>query len=165
MGDVMPAGTEPDAGITTGSDGEPLSRFLPRIYRISAVLTIVGTIAARVSGADLLAVNFFVGSIIGLLMLYTTVKLVRRYITPSAHIKRNRIRLLVLLLAKLPLLGFLLFFVTSGDWFHPIGLLLGVSLMPFTMTLYGLILFLRQDSSNERADWTAVLNKMKRSYR
>lgn len=150
---------------TTEHDGEPLRRFLPRVYRICAVLTIVGTIAARVAGADLLAVNFFVGSMIGLMMLYVTAWLVRRFVTPGAQIKRNRNKLFLLLMAKLPLLGIVLYFVTSGDWFHPIGLLTGVSLIPFTLTLCGLVLVMRQGSSDDRADWTAVLNKPKRSYR
>ena len=147
------------------NDGEPLRRFLPRVYKISAVLTIVGTIAARVAGADLLAVNFFVGSMIGLMMLYVTAWLVRRFVTPGAQIKRNRNKLFLLLMAKLPLLGIVLYFVTSGNWFHPIGLLTGVSLIPFTLTLCGLVLVMRQGSSDSRADWTAVLNKPKRSYR
>jgi uncharacterized membrane protein YhdT len=156
-------GTE--TGAPSGSADEPLRRFLPRVYRINAVLTIVGVIAARVAGADLFAVNFFVGSIIGLSMLYITAWLVRRYVTPGAHIKRNRNRLFLLLLAKLPLLGIVLFLVTSGDWFHPIGLLTGVSMTPLTLTLCGLSLLRRQDAGNERDDWTAALNKPKRSYR
>ena len=159
-------GTETGPGAPSGlsgSAGEPLGRFLPRVYRISAVLTIVGTIAARVAGADLLAVNFFVGSMIGLTMLYLTAWLVRRYVAPGARIKRNRNRLFLLLMAKLPLLGIVLYFVTSGDWFHPIGLLTGVSMTPFTLTLCGLILLARQGSPDGRADWTAVLNKPKRS--
>lgn len=149
----------------TEHDGEPLRRFLPRVYRISAVLTIVGTIAARVAGADQLAVNFFVGSMIGLSMLFITAWLVRRYVAPGARIKRNRNRLFLLLMAKLPLLGIVLYFVTTGDWFHPIGLLTGVSMTPFTLTLCGLALVMRQDSSGNRPDWIAVLNKPKRSYR
>ena len=165
IGDVSSAGAAPDVAIQSGSAGEPLKRFLPRVYRINALLTVVGAIAARVAGADLLAVNFFVGSMIGMLMLYTTAWLVRRYITPSKHIRRNRIRLMLLLLAKLPFLGLALFFVTSGDWFHPIGLLLGVSMMPFTLTLYGLTLFMRQSEGDERIDWNTVLDKPKRSYR
>ena len=144
---------------------ETLSRFLPRVYRINALLTVVGAIAALVAGADLLAANFFIGSMIGLLMLYITSWLVRRYITPAKKIKRNRNRLILLLMAKFPILGLLLYFVTSGDWFHPIGLLLGVSMMPFTLTLCGLILFMRQGAGDEKADWTAVLDEPKQSYR
>ncbi len=158
-------GNVPGTGAPSGSAEEPLRRFLPRVYRINAVLTIVGVIAARVAGADLFAVNFFVGSIIGLSMLYITAWLVRRYVTPGAHIKRNRNRLFLLLLAKLPLLGIVLFLVTSGDWFHPVGLLSGVSMTPLTLTLCGLSLLMRRDAGNERADWTAALNKPKRSYR
>lgn len=148
-------------GRTTEHDGEPLRRFLPRVYRVSAVLTVVGAVAARVAGADLLAVNFFVGSMTGLTMLYITAWLVRRYVTPGARVKRNRNRLFLLLMAKLPLLGIVLYFVTSSEWFHPIGLLTGVSLVPFTVTLCGLILLARQGSENGRTDWTAVLDKPK----
>ena len=158
-------GAETGADAPSGGADEPLKRFLPRVYRISAALTVVGAIAARVAGADLLAVNFFVGSMIGLSMLYITAWLVRRYITPGARIKRNRNRLFLLLMAKLPLLGIVLYFVTSGGWFHPIGLLTGVSLVPLTLTLCGLILLTRQGPGDERADWTAALNKPKRSYR
>ncbi len=165
MGDGTDPGTAPEGDIAAGSDVDPLRPFLTRVFRISAVLAIVGTVAARVAGAQLLAVNFFIGSMIGMLMLYTTARLVRRYVTPSARIKRNRNRLILLLLAKFPLLGLVLYFVTSGDWFHPIGLLLGVSMMPFMLTLYGLILFMRQGAADERGDWTAVLNRPKRSYR
>ena len=96
---------EPGAKMSAGIRGEPLKRFLPGVYRICALLTVVGTIAARVAGADLLAVSFFMGSVIGLLMLYSTAWMVRRYITPSARLKRNRIRLMLLLFAKLPVLG------------------------------------------------------------
>ena len=144
---------------STEHGGEPLKRFLTRVYRISAVLTVVGAIAARVAGADLLAVNFFVGSMIGLSMLYLTAWLVRRYVTPGTRIKRNRNRLFLLLLAKLPLLGLVLYLVTSGGWFHPIGLLMGVSLVPFTLSLCGLILLTRQGSGDGRTDWAAVLDK------
>ena len=165
IGGMSKAGTATESEFPSGSADEPLRRFLPRVYRISAVLTVVGTIAARVAGADLLAVNFFTGSFIGLLLLYVTAWLVRRYMTPGAHIKRNRNRLFLLLMAKLPLLGIVLYFVTSGDWFHPIGFLMGVSLTPFTLTLCGLILLTRQGSGDERPDWTAVLDKTKRSYR
>lgn len=161
IGNVPGTETEPGADASSGSIGEPLRRFLPRVYRISAVLTVVGTIAARVAGADLLAVNFFIGSLIGLTMLYITAWLVRRYITPAARIKRNRNRLFLLLMAKLPLLGLVLYFVTSGDWFHPIGLLSGVSMIPFTLTLCGLTLLLRQGAEDERVDWTAVTGKPK----
>ncbi len=158
-------GADPEGGMSAGIRSEPLKRFLPRVYRINALLTVVGAIAARVAGADLLAVNYFMGSMISMLMLYSTAWLVRRYITPSARIKRNRIRLMLLLLAKLPMLGVVLYFVTSGTWFHPVGLLLGVSMVPFTLTLYGLTLFMRQSATDERIDWTAVLDKPNRSYR
>jgi hypothetical protein len=154
---------EPGAMMSAGVRGEPLKRFLPGVYRICALLTVVGTIAARVAGADLLAVSFFMGSVIGLIMLYSTAWMVRRYITPSARLKRNRIRLMLLLFAKLPVLGVILYFVTSGTWFHPVGMLLGVSMVPFTLTLYGLTLFMRQNATDERIDWTAVLDKPKRS--
>ena len=164
-GSVTGTETGPGTGAPSGSAGEPLRRFLPRVYRISAVLTIVGTIVARVAGADLLAVNFFVGSIIGLMMLYVTAWLVRRFVTPGEQIKRNRNKLFLLLMAKLPLLGIVLYLVTSGSWFHPIGLLTGVSLTPFTLTLCGLVLVMRQGSSDDRAERTAALNKPNRSYR
>lgn len=157
--------TGPGDGTPSGSAGEPLRRFLSRVYRISAVLTIVGVIAARVAGADLFSVNFFVGSLIGLSMLYITAWLVRRYMTAGAHIKRNRNRLFLLLLAKLPLLGIVLYLVTSAGWFHPIGLLTGVSMIPLTLTLCGLALVMRQGSETERADWTAALDNQKQSYR
>ncbi len=153
--------TEVGAGALSGGADTALKRFLPRVFRINALLIIAGVIAARVAGADMLAVNFFAGSMIGLLMLYTTARLVRRYLAPSVHIKRNRIRLLLLLLAKLPLIGVVLFFVTSGAWFHPIGLFLGVSMIPFTLTLYGLGLFVKQRSAIAQVDWTAVLDKSK----
>lgn len=142
-----------------------LRRFLARVYKINAVLAVVGVIAARVVGADLIAVNFFAGSMIGLVMLYTTARLVRHYITPSENIKRNRRRLLLLLLAKLPVLGLMLFFVTSEDWFHPIGLFLGVSMIPFTLTLYGITLFLNQSSEDEQVDRSVVLDNLKQIYR
>ena len=163
--DAAAEGKASDAEYPSGSTDEPLRRFLPRVYRVSAVLTVVGTIVARVAGADLLAVNFFTGSMIGLLMLYVTAWMVRRYMTPGAHIKRNRNRLFLLLMAKLPLLGIVLYFVTSGNWFQPIGFLMGVSMTPFTMTLCGLILITRRSSGDERPGWNAVQDKTKRPYR
>lgn len=148
-----------------GAPAIKLRRFMTRIYQINAVLAVVGVIAARIVGADLIAVNFFVGSMIGLLMLYATVRLVRHYITPSENIKRNRRRLLLLLLAKLPILGIMLFFVTSEDWFHPIGLFCGVSMIPFTLTLYGMAVFINQSSANEQVGRSGALDNLKRIYR
>ena len=89
----------------------------------------------------------------------------RHYITPSENIKRNRRRLLLLLLAKLPILGIMLFFVTSEDWFHPIGLFCGVSMIPLTLTLYGMAVFINQSSANEQVGRNVALDNLKRIYR
>ena len=56
-----------------GAPASKLRRFMTRIYQINAVLAVVGVIAARIVGADLIAVNFFVGSMIGLLMLLSLI--------------------------------------------------------------------------------------------
>ena len=124
--------------------------FLSRTYRLTALFAILGVIAARVAGADWLAINYFVGVVIGLVMLYTTARLVRRYMMPSEQLKKNRIRLLLLLFAKLPILGIVLFFVTRTEWFQPIGLLLGLSMTLFVLTLCGLIFFLKKNVPEKR---------------
>lgn len=117
-------------------------RFLARVYRISLILTLVGVLAINWAGAPMFAVNFVIGAGISVLLVRSTQALVQRHLIPAERPREQRRRFLLLMFAKVPVLIVLFFLLTDGAWFHPLGLILGLSMMPLCITVYGGMKFL-----------------------
>ena len=112
-------------------------RFLQRVYRLAWMLTLVGILVIGGSGSSVLALNFLIGACISVMALRSTQMLVQRYLIPVIQPRGQRWRFLFLLFAKVPLLIILFFIVTDVSWCRPLGLVLGVSIIPLAITLYG----------------------------
>jgi hypothetical protein len=121
---------------------DALSRqFLPGVYRAAAIVGLLGLIGLSAFASGDMAANFGIGTLLGMGMVYSTEHIVRRYLVPTDNLKRGRRRLMALMLAKLPVLGVVLFFVTRSAWHHPIGLVLGLGVMPGMLTVCGIFRF------------------------
>lgn len=113
------------------------AQFLPRVYRGVAIVALASLVGLSILGATPMAATFGFGAFLSVGLLYSTERLVRGFLTPTDRPRQGRRRLIALMLAKLPLVLGILFLVSSAKWFHPIGLILGLALMPTIVTVCG----------------------------
>lgn len=127
----------------TAAIDEMTGQFLSGVYRAAAVIGLLGLAGFSSFASGDMAANFGIGAFLGMAMVYSTEQIVRRYLVPTDRPNRSRRRLMALMLAKLPVLGGVLFFVTKASWSHPIGLVLGFGVMPGVLTVCGVFRFWR----------------------
>lgn len=127
---------------TDGTD-EMTGQFLSGVYRAASVVGLLGLVGLSSFASGDMAANFGIGTFLGMAMVYSTEQIVRRYLVPTDKPNRSRRRLMALMFAKLPVVGGILFFVTRASWSHPIGLVLGVGVMPGVLTVCGVFRFWR----------------------
>lgn len=131
-------------------------QFLPRVYRGVAVLAVALLIGLSLFGATHLAVSFGFGAFLSVGLLYSTERLVRGILTPTDRPKQSRRRLIVLMLAKLPVILCILFLVSNARWFHPLGLILGLALMPSVLTVCSVFWFLSVENNRKQVSRTSL---------
>lgn len=114
-----------------------VDRFFGRVYWMAAGLTMAGVLTLTLWGAPDMALNLGLGALMSGFAIRYTQRLVQRYLVPGDRIKRQRWYFMALMLAKLPLLVIVFFLVVQTSWFHPGGFLLGVSMLPGLIGVYG----------------------------
>ncbi|MBM3264308.1 MAG: ATP synthase subunit I [candidate division Zixibacteria bacterium] len=118
--------------------GSPVGSFLSKVYKWSLLCTLTGLVVLIGLGYLDAGANFGIGAMVGLFMMYSTGHLVQRYLIPADQPFKNRRRLMALMMAKLPILVGVLYLVTTADWFHPAGFILGLSILPVMLTISGM---------------------------
>ena len=117
-------------------DNSP-NRFFNQVYRWSLALTLIGAVILGVSGSLTLALNYIIGVGANLMFIRITQLMVQRYLVPDHISQHGRKKLMVLLLVKLPFLAIVCGIVVMMSWFQPFGFLLGVSVVPLLILIYG----------------------------
>ena len=115
------------------------ARFLHAVYVAAGLVIGLGIIAMSMDEIRILMLNFIVGALFSVGLVRSTQFLVQQFLTPGERLQQRRIWLMVLLLAKFPLILAFLALVAWSSWFDVTGFVIGVSLMPLLIIGYSLI--------------------------